>query len=81
MMGVNAMSRKRDSVSAGGQTVVHGDPDQTRLCVDDCEPGEYEIRQRAYGISLTRPGAPPAPQSDWLQAETELLGRRILGLT
>ena len=81
MMEVHAMSRKRASVSAGGQTAVHRDPDKTRLCVDDCEPGEYEIRQRAYEISLTRPGARPEPQFDWLQAETELLGRRILGLT
>ncbi len=81
MMEIHAMSRKRASLSAGGQTAVHGDPDQTRLCVDDCEPCEYEIRQRAYEISLTSPGARPDPQSDWLQAETELLGRCILGLT
>ena len=73
--------RKHASVSADGQTAVHGDPDTTRLCLDDWEPGEYEIRQRAYEVSLTRPGTPPDPEFDWLQAETELLGRHILGLT
>jgi hypothetical protein len=81
MMEVHAESRERASVSAAGQTAVQGDPDRTTLCLDDCEPCEYEIRQRAYEISLTRPGAPPDSQSDWLQAQTELLGRRILGLT
>lgn len=80
MLEVSAVSRKRASLSAGGQTAVHGDPDQTRLCVDDWKPCDYEIRQRAYEISLTSPGARPDPRSDWLQAETELLGRRILGL-
>ena len=81
MMKPHTMSRKRASVSAAGQTAVHGDPDNTRLRVDDCEPCEYDIRQRAYAISLTRPGARPDPQSDWLQAKTELRGRRMLGLT
>jgi len=75
------MSPRRASVSAGGQTAVHGDPDQARLCADDWKPCEYDIRQRAYAISLTRSGAWPDSRADWLQAETELLGRRILGLT
>jgi len=81
VMEIHATSRKHASLSAGGQTAVHGDPDNTRLRVDDCEPCEYDIRQRAYAISLTRPGARPDPQSDWLQAKTELRGRRMLGLT
>lgn len=81
MIEVPAMSRKCASVSAGGQTAVHGDPGTTRLGIDDYEPCEHEVRQRAYVISLTSPGARPDPQSDWLQAETELLGRRTLGLT
>ena len=80
MMEMNTVSPRRASLSAGGQTVVHGDPDQTRLCVDDWAPCDYKIRQRAHEISLTSPGARPDPQSDWLQAETELLGRHSLGL-
>ena len=80
-MAIHALLRKHASASASGRTGVHGDPDQTRLCVDDCEPCEYKIRQRAYEISLTSPGIRPDPRADWLQAETELLGRRILGLT
>jgi hypothetical protein len=81
MMEIHALLRTHASISAGGQTAVHGDPDQTRLRVVDCEPCECDIRQRAYQISLTRRGVRPDPQSDWLQAKTELLGRRILGLT
>jgi hypothetical protein len=81
MMEVHVVSRKRASVSACGQTFVHGDSGPTCLYIDGCGLWEHEIRQRAYDISLTRPGARPDPQSDWLQAETELLGRRILGLT
>ena len=75
------MLRKPVAVSAGEQAGAHVDRDHTCLCLDDWEPGEYAIRQRAYEISLTRPGARPDPQFDWLQAETELLARRILGLT
>ena len=81
MTDVHAMPRKRATVSADRQTTVHRDPDKTRLYVDDGEICAYEIRQRAYEISLTNPGARPDPQSDWLQAETELRSRRFLGLT
>ena len=80
MMEIHAVLRERASVSAGGQTDAHGDADRSCLCVDKCEACEYEIRQRAYEISLASPGARPDPQSDWLQAQTELSGRRILGL-
>ena len=75
------MSRIRASVSAGGQTGAHGGLDKIRPCLDDWEPCEYDIRQRAYEISLTSPGTRPDPRGDWLQAETELLGRRFLGLS
>jgi hypothetical protein len=74
------MLRECADLSAGGQTIAHGEPGQKHRCVDDWEPGDYEIRQRAYEISAANPGGRPDPQSDWLQAETELLGRRILGL-
>ena len=81
MIEVYAMSRKYASVSSAGQTAVHGDPDKTSPCAADCGPWEHEIRQRAYDISLASRGAAPDPRADWLQAETELLGRRFLGLT
>jgi hypothetical protein len=81
VMDVSAVLRERADLSAGGQTTVHGGPGQARYCVDNWEPCDYEIRQRAYEISVTSSGGRPDPQSDWLQAETELLGRRILGLT
>jgi hypothetical protein len=81
MMEIHALLRKHASVSAGGQTAVHADPDTTRPCLDDWEPCEHNIRERAYEISRTSPGAWPDPQFDWLQARTELLGRRFLGLS
>jgi len=36
------------------------------------EPGEEEIRRRAYEIYLARGGAPGHEIEDWLQAESEL---------
>ena len=75
------MPRKRATVSVCGQTVVDDDTGHKCRGIDGCKPCEREIRQRAYEISLARRGVPHDPQSDWLQAETELLGRRILGLT
>ena len=81
MMEVHVVSRTRGSVSPGGQTGAHAGLDHTCLCLDDWAPSEYDIRQRAYEISLTRPGAWPDPQLDWLLAKTELVARRILGLT
>ena len=81
MMEVHAVSQERASVSACGQTFFHDKSGPTCLYIDGCGLWEHEIRQRAYDISLARRGAPRDPQSDWLQAKTELLGRRALGLT
>lgn len=48
---------------------------------DQLELSKQDIRRRAYEISLARRGAPSDARADWLQAETELLARRFLGLT
>jgi hypothetical protein len=57
------------------------DPDRTCQDSDGRALFSKEICQREYEISLARRGAPGDARADWLQAETELLGRRFLGLT
>lgn len=42
-------------------------------------PSEFEIRQRAHEIYLSRNGAPGDAVLDWLQAETELRTRMVAG--
>ena len=81
MIELHVVSRQRASILAVRQRDVCTDADKTRLYVDDWEPSDYEIRKRAYEISRTGPGGRPDPQADWLQAKTELLGRRFLGLS
>ncbi len=44
--------------------------------LDDCNPTEAEVRQRAHEIYLSRNGEPGNSVMDWLQAEIELLARK-----
>lgn len=46
-----------------------------------CELSDDEIRQRARAISRARNGSSSDCAWDWYQAEYELRGRRLLGLT
>jgi hypothetical protein len=75
------MTRKRASVSASERSSDDCDPVDTCSGGDSRELFKHDIRRRAYEISLARHGSPNDPRADWLQAETELLGRRVLGLT
>jgi hypothetical protein len=79
-MEVDAMPRQRASVSASEWLPDYCDPLDTCPGGDSRELFKHDIRQRAYEISLARRGAPGDARADWLQAETELSGRRFLGL-
>ncbi len=81
LMEVDAMPRKRDLVPARGQLSDHRETVHTCTASDDRELSKQDIRQRAYEICLAGRGAPGDAPADWLQAETELRGRRLLGLT
>ena len=80
-MEVDAMPRKRALVPPSGQPSDHRETVYTCTTSDDRELSKQDIRQRAYEISLAGRGAPGDAPADWLQAETELWGRRCLGLT
>ncbi len=80
-MEADALRRKRALVPASGQLSDHRDTVHTCTASDDRELSQEDIRERAYEISRARRGAPDDPRANWLQAETELRGRRILGLT
>ena len=68
-------------VPASGQLSDHREAVQPAPRSAGRELSKQDIRQRAYAISRERRGVPGDPRGDWLQAETELLGRRFLGLT
>jgi len=80
-MKADAMPRKRTLVPAGAQPSDPRETVHTCTASDDRELSKQDIRQRAYEISLAGRGAPGDAPADWLQAETELWGRRCLGLT
>jgi hypothetical protein len=74
------MRRRRGPVAVCEQMSDQCDPGRSGTDSDGCELFSEDIRQRAYEISLARRGTPGDARADWLQAETELLGRRFLGL-
>jgi hypothetical protein len=41
-------------------------------------PTREQIQKRAYEIYVARNGSPGSPESDWRQAENELLSRMLL---